>query len=60
MIKLLIETDGKNIHTEFIHNKTTINENSLVVRELEKIKLELLDNFEYKPQLEIISDEGEE
>ena len=59
MIKLVIETDGKNMHTEFIHNETTLKENSLVVREIEKIKLELLDNFEYKPQLEITGDEGE-
>ncbi len=58
MIKLLIETDGKNVHTEFNYEETTLNENALVVRELEKIKLELLDDFEYKPQLEVSEDEN--
>lgn len=58
MIKIEISTDGKQVYDSFIHENTTLLENALVIRRLEEIKLKLLDDFEYKPQLEI--NEGED
>jgi len=53
MIKIKIETNGKEVFDSFEHKDTTLLENSLIIRRLEEIKLKLLDEFEYDSKLEV-------
>lgn len=55
MIKINISTNGKVVQDSFEHEDSTLLENALVLRRLEEIKLKLLDEFEYKPQVEVSS-----
>ena len=53
MIKLLIQTDGKDIQDSFSQNKVTLEEVALVIMRLEEMKkylltLEFESKFEYK------------
>jgi len=57
MIKIVIETKGKHTRTVFNYDEPTVIENSLAIREMERIKQELL-SFEYKPMFEVT--EGDE
>lgn len=64
MIKIGIGCDGKNVYDNFEYDNTTLQENALVIRRLEEIKLKLLTDFEYEPQFgvsdgdEVEEDEG--
>lgn len=52
MIKIEIATNGEKIYDSFEKENTTLLENSLVIRKLEEIKLELLD-LEYESEVEV-------
>lgn len=52
MIKIIIETDGKDVFDSFKHKDITLLENSLVIRRLEEIKLKLLTEFEFESKFE--------
>ena len=56
MIKIEIQVKDGKIYDSFHARESTLNENSLAVRRLEEIKLELL-NIEYKDDLLIEQDE---
>ena len=56
MIKIEIQVKDGKIYDSFHAKDSTLNENSLAVRRLEEIKLELL-NIEYKEDLLIEQDE---
>ncbi len=65
MIKIIIETDGKEVLDSFKHENTTLLENALIIRRLEEMKLKLLNEFEYKSKFEVsegdqVEDEDEE
>ncbi len=56
MIKVIIGTDGNRVYDELKTDKTTLGENSLVIRRLEEIKQVLLD-MEYDDDLKEVQDE---
>ncbi len=52
MIRIVIETDGEKIFDSFKKKNTTLLENSLVIRRLEELKMELL-SIQYDSELEV-------
>lgn len=52
MINIVIKTDGKKIFDKFETKNTTLTENSIVLRRIKEIELQLL-GMEYQNDIEI-------
>ena len=58
MIEIIIKTDGEKVLDSIKKKKSTLLENSLVLRRLEEIKLKLL-SIDYESELEVNKEDEE-
>ncbi len=56
MIEIIIKTDGEKVLDSIKKKKSTLLENSLILRRLEEIKLKLL-SVDYESELEVEEEE---